>query len=113
MTQAQEDHREKMLGLARQWRESGRSAQAFAQEHAVTPWMLYAWRKRLARAERRTRRRRRASPRVRLAPVQLVTNDGPGSDLEVVLASGDRIRVPDGISTELLQRVIHVLRTRC
>src|SRR5712691_7572195 len=111
--QAQEDRRSTMLDLARQWRDSGVKARAFAQEHGVTAWTLYYWRKRLARDERPARRRRRRSPRVRLAPVQLVASDGNGHDLEVLLAGGDRIRVPAGISAETLQHVIQVLRTAC
>jgi hypothetical protein len=43
--------------------------------------------------------------------VQLVASGD--SDLEVMLASGDRIRVPAGISAETLRCVIQVLRTAC
>ena len=111
--QAQEDRRSAMLDLARRWRESGAKARVFAQEHGITAWTLYYWRKRLAREERPARRRRRSTPRVRLAPVQLVASDGNGHDLEVMLAGGDRIRVPVGISPETLRCVIQVLRTAC
>lgn len=108
--QAQEARRSAMLDLARRWRESGAKARVFAQEHGITAWTLYYWRKRLVR-EKRPARRRRSTPRVRLAPVQLVASDGHGHDLEVMLAGGDRIRVPAGISAETLRCVIQVLRT--
>jgi transposase-like protein len=111
--QAQEDRQTAMLDLARKWRESGAKARVFAQEHGITAWTLYYWRKRLAREERPARRRHRSRPRVKLAPVQLVASDGNGSDLEVMLVGGDRIRVPAGISAETLRCVIHVLRTIC
>jgi len=111
--QAQENRRNAMLELARRWRESGAKARAFAQEHGITTWTLYYWRKRLARDERPVRRRRRRSRRVTLAPVRLVASDGSGHDLEVMLASGDRVRVPADVSAETLQRVIQVLRTAC
>jgi hypothetical protein len=112
--QAQEDRRSTMLDLARRWRDSGATARVFAQEHGITTWTLYYWRKRLAGEERPARpRRRRRSSRVRLAPVHLVGSDGHGNDLEVMLAGGDRVRVPAGIPAETLQRVIQVLRTTC
>jgi transposase-like protein len=111
--QAQEDRRGTMLDLARRWRESGATARAFAQEHGVTAWTLYYWRKRLARDERPARRRRRTR-RVRLAPVHVVASaEANGGDLEVLLASGDRVRVPAGVSADTLRRVVEVLRTAC
>jgi len=111
--QGQEDRRSAMLDLARRWRESGVKARVFAQEHGVTAWTLYYWQKRLAQDERPVRRRRRLRRRVRLAPVQLVASEGTGSDLEVMLVGGDRLRVPAGISAETLRCVIAVLRTAC
>ena len=47
--QAQEDRRQQMLELARQWRDGGMSARAFAEGHGVTPWTLYYWRERLTK----------------------------------------------------------------
>jgi hypothetical protein len=110
--QAQEDRRSTMLDLARQWRSSGKKAGMFAAEHGITPWTLYYWAKRLARQERPTRRRRR-SRRVTLAPVHVLASNGSGNDLEVMLAGGDRVRVPADVSAETLRRVIQVLRTEC
>src|SRR5438309_11889948 len=74
--QAQEDRRQQMLELARQWRDSGLNARAFAAGHGVTPWTLYYWRERLAKPERR-RRRQGGSGRGKLAPVHV----GPRPDL--------------------------------
>lgn len=102
-----------MLELVRRWRDSGTTARAFAQEQAITPWTLYCWRKQLATQERPTRRRRR-SRRVTLAPVHVVARaDAGGDDLEVILAGGDRVRVPAGVSADTLRRVVQALRTAC
>jgi transposase-like protein len=107
MTEAQTDHRNKMLALARAWQESGTPARRFAQEHGVTAWTLYYWRQRRARQAR-------AARRPRLAPVHVVeTPDDRGHDLEIVLASGDCVRVSAQISGDALRRVIDVLRARC
>jgi hypothetical protein len=83
----------------------------FAPEHGVTAWTLYYWRKRLLSLERPTRRRRRSRQRVTLAPVHVMTAAEEGaSDLEILLACGDRLRVSAGASVETLRHVIDVLR---
>jgi transposase len=110
---APDERRTKMLDLARRWRDSGVSARVFAQEQGVTAWTLYYWRQRLAGRDRPTRRRRR-SPRVTLAPVHVVAGArDAGGDLEIVLASGDRVRVAAGVSAHTLRQVVAVLRTAC
>lgn len=110
--EAQEDRRTAMLDLARRWRESGVKARVFAQEHGITAWTLYYWRKRLARQGRPARRRRRVR-RVTLAPVHVVAGHERTGDLEVLLAGGDRVWVPADVSAETLRRVIAILRTAC
>jgi hypothetical protein len=113
MTQAQEDHRSKMLELAHQWRESGASARMFAQEHGITTWTPYYWRQRVVRHERSTHRRRRPR-RVRLAPVHLMpAAETVGSHVEILLASGDRVRVSNQVSVETLRGVVQLLRATC
>jgi hypothetical protein len=111
--QAPEDRRQQRLELARQWRQSGLNARAFAEGHGVTPWTLYYWRERLTKEERPLHRRRRSS-RVKLAPVHVVTSaDLGGGDLEVILAGGDRVRVCARASADLVRRVRDALRTAC
>jgi hypothetical protein len=113
MTQAQAAHRDKMLALAREWRASGTPARVFAQAHGVTVWTLYAWRQRMVRDERSARRPRRTG-RVRLAPVHVVPGVADRQpDLEIVLASGDRVRVASDVSVDVLRRVLQALRTAC
>ena len=108
-----EDRRIKMLELARRWRDSGVKARVFAQEQGITPWTLYYWRQRLASQDRSTHRRRR-SRRVTLAPVHVVAGARDvGGDLEILLTSGDRVRVGTGVSADTLRQVVEVLRTAC
>ncbi|HUC76270.1 MAG TPA: transposase [Vicinamibacterales bacterium] len=109
MATAPEELRTQRLDLARRWRESGRSARAFAQEQGVSPYVLYHWRQQLTGEERATRRR--PSRRVKLARVRVVAETA--ADLEIVLASGDRVRVATNTSADLLRRVVQVLRTGC
>jgi hypothetical protein len=107
-----ETRREHMLELARQWRESGMKARTFAQEHGVTPWTLYYWRHRLNGAG--PTRRRRPARRASLAPVHVVSEPALGADgLEILLASGDRLRASSAVSAETLRGVLQALRARC
>ena len=114
---ASNDRTDRMLDVARRWRESGQSARAFAKEQGVTPWTLYYWRERLAGEKARPARRRkpRASSHVSLAPVHVVTSGGEESrsDVEILLANGDRVRVTARVSVETLRRVVHILRASC
>jgi hypothetical protein len=107
---APDDRRTQMLDLARRWRDSGRSARAYAQEQGVTPWVLYYWREQLGREDRPNARRRR----VQLAPVHIMTGaDGRSDEVEIVLASGDRVRVAAGVSADTLRRIVQAIRASC
>ena len=113
---ASDERRTAMCDLVRRWRESGTPARAFAQEHGVTPWTLYYWREQLTEQERPARRGPRRS-RVRskkttLVPVRIVPEDAGGA-LELILTSGDRVRVPGDVGLDTLRRVVQVLRTTC
>ena len=91
---------------------TARDVIAFAREQGVTPWVLYYWRTRLANLDHPPRRRR--SRRVTLAPIHVMTGSAETSaDLEIILAGGDRVRVPAGGSVDALRCVIQVLRTGC
>lgn len=109
--EGQEDRRAKMRALVQQWQESGKSARVFAREQGVTPWTLYYWRQ-VARDERAAARRQRRSPerRVSLVPVRVITDAKDDSELEVILATGDRVRIPPSVSLERFHGVLQVLK---
>jgi hypothetical protein len=114
--EASGDRRASRMALAQEWKESGKSARIFAQEHGVTPWTLYYWRQLLTASHVRgsARRRRRRSRRpLNLVPVRVrVTghpDEAPG-ELEVILATGDRVRLSARVSAEQFQRVVQVLK---
>jgi hypothetical protein len=113
---ASDERRTAMFDLVRRWRESATPARAFAQEHGVTAWTLYYWREQLAKQERPARRPPRRS-RVRskktmLVPVRIVP-ENTGGGLELILTTGDRVRIPVDIGVDMLRRVVEVLRTVC
>lgn len=75
---------------------------AFCREHSVSDQSFYNWRKRLSLSEP-----------VRFALVEAnapVTNGN--APLELLLVSGDRLRIAPGADAETLRTVLNVLRER-
>jgi transposase len=81
---------------------SGISVKQFCKEHGLTEYSFYAWRKRLR--ERGPVRfallERGARPQERRAEAVL----------ELVLATGERLRISAGVDTATLRTVLDVLR---
>ena len=81
---------------------SGESVKQFCKEQGVSEYSFYAWRKRLreggpmrfALVERSARRQERMAE----------------AALELVLASGERLRIGTGVDTAMLRAVLDVLR---
>jgi hypothetical protein len=79
------------------------SVKQFCKEQGLTECSFYAWRKRLqekgpvrfALVERKARRQERTAEAV----------------LELVLATGERLRIGAGVDTATLRAVLDVLRT--
>jgi hypothetical protein len=91
-----------------QWREriaehgrSGLSVKQFCRERGLTECSFYAWRKRL-----------RSNEPVRFALVERGSaQQKPGdSHLELVLASGERLRIGSGVDGATLRTVLDALR---
>ena len=82
---------------------SGISVKQFCKERGLTEYSFYAWRKRLqekgpvrfALVERSARRQERTTE----------------AALELVLATGERLRIGTGVDTATLRAVLDVLRT--
>ena|ERR1022692_816597 len=88
--------------LIRQQQQSKLSVSAFCRQHGFSDQAFYNWRKRLA-----------ADEPVRFA---LVEANPSGADrfapLELILASGDRLRIAPGTDAATLRAVLNVLRER-
>jgi transposase-like protein len=88
--------------LVRQQSQSKLSVSAFCREHGVSDQSFYNWRKRLSGGEP-----------VRFALVEAsapVTKDSLA--VELILASGDRLRIAPGTDAATLRTVLNVLRER-
>jgi hypothetical protein len=80
---------------------SGISVKQFCKEQGLTEYSFYAWRKRL----------RKKAP-VRFALVDRAARQEPAAEaaLELVLATGDRLRIGVGVDAATLRRVLDILR---
>jgi hypothetical protein len=98
---------EKAISKDDQWREriaererSGLSVKQFCKERGVSEYSFYTWRKRLARKEP-----------VRFALVDReAAGQEPATALEVVLRSGERLRIGSGVDAGTLRTVLEALR---
>lgn len=111
--------RAKMERLISRWKDSGRSCTAFAEANGVSVAKFLYWKRRLDSVEPKGGRKpRRASTASQpgFVPVQLVGTASAafatGGMVELVLESGERVRVTEGVSEDTLRRAIRVLRER-
>lgn len=88
--------------LIQQWQRSGLSVRAFCDRHQLTQPSFYAWRHRL---------QQRAAAAAPFVPVRVVPDAPPlaAGSIEVVLASGRRLRVAPGFDPAALRQLVAVL----
>jgi len=107
----QTEIRTQMASLLREWNRSGETGRTFAVQKGITAAKFFYWKRRLAAADHgRGKRTRRFVPVRVVGPGQWSGADGL---LEIVLDSGERVRMSEGVSEETLRRAIRVLRERC
>ena len=94
------DAREAIAALDR----SGQPVSLFAAEHGLDPQRVYFWRRRLGGAERTTFQELIVRP-----PGRRSADDTEGTAFEIVLASGDVVRVPPSFDSAALARLLEVL----
>jgi hypothetical protein len=89
-------------GQVAQQERSGLSVKQFCETQRITEQSFYVWRKRLQK-----------QPPMRFALVEAVGGERqPAGDagLELVMASGERLRISASVDTALLRSVLEVLR---
>lgn len=99
----------KMEARSEHWREriaeqerSGMSVQRFCEEQGLTEQSFYLWRKRL-----------RKQPPMRFALLETGAarrQRATEPDLELVLATGERLRIGGGVDPTALRKVLSALR---
>jgi hypothetical protein len=100
MSKTREARREFWRQLIARQQQSGVSVRAFCQEHRASEYSFYQWRKRLAQ---------------QLPMKFALVEAGPSAHVqaeavEVILASGDRLRIRPGVDVGTLRLVLGVLR---
>ena len=85
-------------------RRSGKPVSVFAAEHGLDPQRVYLWRRRLGGGELPTFEELMVRP----AAVRAIP-DAAGNSFEIVLASGDVVRVPPSFDGAALARLLEVL----
>jgi hypothetical protein len=93
---------QKWTDLIRQHEQSGAAVKVFCRDRGVSEPSFYSWRKRLATNQ----------------PVRFALVESSGSaakdhtPIELILASGDRLRITPGTDATTLRTVLNVLRER-
>ncbi len=93
---------------ADQWREllaehgrSGSTVKRFGQERGITQWSFYAWRKRL---------REEGTVRFALVERGRVRPKPAAAELELILTTGEQLRIGVGVDAATLRTVLEALR---
>jgi hypothetical protein len=90
--------------LAR-WRQSELTVRAYCAQYGLSEPSFYAWRKVLARRDRRAAEP--AGPAAVFVPVQIVPE--PGVAIEIVMPQGHVVRVRPGFDRQTLRHVLATL----
>jgi hypothetical protein len=99
MSKTREERRELWRQLIAQQQQSGVSVRAFCQQRRTSEYSCYQWRKRLAQ-----------QLPVRFARVETSRSAAAGvAAVEVMLASGERLRIAPGTDSDTLRMVLSVL----
>lgn len=103
-------NRERDLELERRWRrrlsdwqQSGVTGREFCRQHVLSEASFYAWRREIARRDQQQHSAKRAAPA--FVPVRVVG----GEPVEVVVRSGQTVRVGAGFDAAHLRAVVAAL----
>lgn len=100
MSRIQEERRELWRKLIAQQEQSGLSVRAFCHQHRTSEHSFYQWRKRLGE---------RLPMKFALVETNRSAPAGVAA-VEVILASGERLRIAPGVDAATLRLVLNVLR---
>src|SRR5487761_2150571 len=100
MSRTQEERRQVWRRLIAQYQQSGLSVRAFCQQHRTSEHSFYQWRKRLREQLPMKFALVEAN---RAAPIAVAA-------VELILPSGERLRIAPGVDAATLRLVLSVLR---
>ena len=97
----------RMARLVAQWRKSGESGAGFARRRQVPAWTFWYWQRKLSQTPAAP-----ATPTPTFVPVQLTTERAEPV-IEIVFGGGERLRVCEGASADLVRAAVAALRSTC
>ena len=100
MTRTQQERRGYWRQLIAQQEQSGRSVRAFCQQQRANEHSFYQWRQRLAQ---------QLPVKFALVETSLGASASPAG-VEVILTSGERLRIASAVDAATLRAVLNVLR---
>ena len=107
-------------GLVQEWERSGKTREAFAASRGLVVGTLGWWIGKIRRLDQGAARTAAVPAAAAFLPVRVVspgatTTTSDDRDVEVVLASGDRVRVPVGVDAVWAGELVAALRggSRC
>lgn len=109
---------EEWRGLVKEWERSGKTREAFAASRGLVAGTLGWWIGKIRRLDRPTARAA-SVPAAAFLPVVVAPPRASATsvdrDVEVVLANGDRVRVPVGVDAAWAGELVSALRAgvRC
>ena len=94
---------EEKAEILQRFHSSGLSREAFSRKERIASSVLSYWLQKQSQGEL-------TEPKIGLVPVQVKTKDRDGHPtIEIIVRSGQRIRVAKGFDTEVLKQVISLL----
>jgi len=99
MSKTQQERREFWRQLLAQQEQNGVTVRAFCQQHQVSEYSFYQWRKRLAE-----------QLPVKFALVETNHSAPAAAGVEVILTTGERVRIASGADAGTVRLALSVLR---
>jgi transposase-like protein len=99
MSKTQQERREFWRQLLAQQEQNGVTVRAFCQQHQVSEYSFYQWRKRLAE-----------QLPVKFALVETNRSVAAAAGVEVILTTGERLRIASGADAATVRLALSVLR---
>jgi len=99
MSKTQQERREFWRQLLAQQEQNSVTVRAFCQQHQVSEYSFYQWRKRLAE-----------QLPVKFALVETNRSVPAAAGVEVILTTGERVRIASGVDAATVRLALSVLR---
>ncbi len=110
--------------VMKEWEASRMTQVSFCRERGISPAAFSWWRSEIKKRDRKEKAVVQPSeacqnstphglPFVQISVPENIAPSASHDRIEIILASGHQIRVPQGFSSETLQRVLEVLESAC